>query len=218
MGLREMKKQQTRENISHQATRLFLRNGFDRVTIADVAAAAQVAKMTVTNYFPRKEDLALDLHEIFVSGPARTVAERAPGDSALAALRRGLLDAVDRHDPVAGFSGAEFARMITDSPALVARLREFHEEREAALAAVLAEETGARPGDVLPRVVAAQLGGVLRVLFQEILHRTLEGEDNDTIAAAVAESARQAFDLLEPSLATYAIRPVTRSGRAAASR
>jgi AcrR family transcriptional regulator len=129
MGLRELKKQQTRQNISHQATRLFLRHGFDRVTIADVAAAAQVAKMTVTNYFPRKEDLALDLHEEFVAQPARTVAGRGPGESALTALRRAFLDAVARRDAVIGFSGTGFARMITESPALVARLREFHEER-----------------------------------------------------------------------------------------
>ncbi|MFD6212210.1 TetR/AcrR family transcriptional regulator, partial [Nocardia salmonicida] len=59
-GLRARKKQQTREQISDRATALFLERGFDRVTIADVAAAADVAKMTVTNYFPRKEDLALD--------------------------------------------------------------------------------------------------------------------------------------------------------------
>src|SRR3954454_25011443 len=102
MGLREMKKQQTRQSISHQATRLFLRHGFDRVTIADVAAAAQVAKMTVTNYFPRKEDLALDLHEVFVALLARTVADREPGESALAALRRGFLRAVAKHDAVIG--------------------------------------------------------------------------------------------------------------------
>ncbi|MFD0540385.1 TetR/AcrR family transcriptional regulator [Actinomadura luteofluorescens] len=120
------------------------------MTIADVAAAAQVAKMTVTNYFPRKEDLALDLHEVFVALLARTVAERKPGESALAALRRAFLEAVRRHDAVIGFSGPDFARMITESPALVARLREFHEEREDALAAVLAEETGAGPGDALP--------------------------------------------------------------------
>ncbi|WP_243726086.1 TetR/AcrR family transcriptional regulator [Actinomadura rubrisoli] len=207
MGLRELKKQQTRQNISHQATRLFLRHGFDRVTIADVAAAAQVAKMTVTNYFPRKEDLALDLHEVFVAIPARTVADRPPGESALAALRRGFLDAVKRHDAVIGFSGPEFARMITESPALVARLREFHEEREDALAAVLAAETGAAPGDVLPRLVAAQLGGVLRVLFQESMRRTLDGDDHDAIEAALTEAGRAAFDLLEPALGDYAVRP-----------
>ncbi|MFB4311307.1 TetR/AcrR family transcriptional regulator [Actinomadura sp. GTD37] len=203
MGLREMKKRQTRQNISDQATRLFLRHGFDRVTIADVAAAAQVAKMTVTNYFPRKEDLALDLHEEFTGLLADTVARRAPGESALDALRRAFLDAAGRHDPVIGFSGPEFARMLTESPALVARLREFHEEREDALAAVLAEETAAAPDDPLPRLAAAQLGAVHRVLFRETLRRTLDGESHEEIAAALSRSARTAFDLLAPSLGSY---------------
>lgn len=203
MGLRELKKQQTRQNISNQATRLFLRHGFDRVTIADVAAAAQVAKMTVTNYFPRKEDLALDLHETFVASLARTVAGREPGETPLAALRRAFHQAVERREALIGFSGPDFARMITESPALVARLREFHEEREDALAAVLAEESGASPDDPLPRLVAAQLGGVHRVLFQETFRRTLNGETHDEIAAALDETARLAFDLLEPCLADY---------------
>ncbi|MFI0452495.1 TetR/AcrR family transcriptional regulator [Actinomadura sp. 6N118] len=206
MGLRELKKQQTRDNISNQATRLFLERGFDKVTIAEVAAAAQVAKMTVTNYFPRKEDIALDLHEVFVGRLAKVVRERARGESALAALRRAYLTAIAAHDPVIGFSGPEFARMITDSPALVARLREFHEEREDALAAALAEETGAGPGDLLPRVAAAQLGGVHRVLFNETLRRTLEGQRNDEIAAALTEDVATAFDALGPCLAGYAVR------------
>ncbi|MGI5167089.1 TetR/AcrR family transcriptional regulator [Spirillospora sp. CA-253888] len=205
-GLRALKKAQTRENISHQATRLFLERGFDKVTIADVAAAAQVAKMTVTNYFPRKEDLALDLHEAFVASLATTVRGRAAGESALAALRRAFLASVAAHDPVIGFSGEPFARMITESPALVARLREFHEEREDALAAALAEETGAGPHDVPPRLAAAQLGGAHRVLFNETLRRTLDGQDHEEIAAALAEDGAAAFDLLEPALGGYAVR------------
>ena len=202
-----MKKRQTRQAISDQATRLFLRHGFDRVTIADVAAAAQVAKMTVTNYFPRKEDLALDLHEEFTGLLARTVAGRAPGESALAALRRAFLDAAARHDPVIGFAGPDFARMVTESPALAARLREFHEEREDALAAVLAEETAAAPDDPLPRLVAAQLAAVHRVLFDETLRRTLGNEPNEEIASALAKTGRTAFGLLAPSLSDYAVRP-----------
>ncbi|MFI6518454.1 TetR/AcrR family transcriptional regulator [Spirillospora sp. NPDC050679] len=205
-GLRALKKAQTRENISHQATRLFLERGFDKVTIADVAAAAQVAKMTVTNYFPRKEDLALDLHEAFVASLAATVRGRAAGESALAALRRAFLASAAAHDPVIGFSGEPFARMITESPALVARLREFHEEREGALAAALAEETGAGPHDVLPRLAAAQLGGAHRVLFNETVRRTLDGQGNEEIAAALAEDGAAAFDLLEPALGGYAVR------------
>ncbi|MEW2354245.1 TetR family transcriptional regulator [Spirillospora sp. NPDC029432] len=206
-GLRAMKKRRTRENISNQATRLFLERGFDNVTIADVAAAAQVAKMTVTNYFPRKEDLALDLQDVFIEMPVATIRGREPGESALAALRRAYLTAVAGHDPVIGFSGPPFARMITGSPVLVARLRDFHDEREKAMARVLAEETGAEPGAVLPRVAAAQLGGVHRLLFEETLRLTLEERTNDDIAATVAEDARIAFGALEPSLADYAVRP-----------
>ncbi|MFI6173185.1 TetR/AcrR family transcriptional regulator [Nocardia sp. NPDC051052] len=206
LGLRDRKKLQTRENISHQATRLFLEHGFDKVTIADVAVAAQVAKMTVTNYFPRKEDLALDLHDVFVDQLARVVREREPGESALAALRAAYLTAAAGQDPVVGFSGPEFAGMISDSPALVARLREFHDEREQALADTLAAETGAAATDITPRVAAAQLGGVHRVLFDETMRRTLDGQSNDEIATAVTEYVGTAFDSLEPSLGDYAVR------------
>ncbi|WP_181719981.1 TetR/AcrR family transcriptional regulator [Nocardia gipuzkoensis] len=206
LGLRARKKQLTRDNISHHATLLFLEHGFEKVTIADIAAAAQVAKMTVTNYFPRKEDLALDLHEVFVDQLARVVRERASGESASAALRRDYLAAVARHDPVVGFSGPEFARMITDSPALVARLREFHDERERALAAALAAETGTADTDITPRVAAALLGGVHRVLFDETLRRTLDGESNDDIATALTRYIGAAFDTLEQAVGDYAVR------------
>ncbi|WP_280261819.1 TetR/AcrR family transcriptional regulator [Nocardia abscessus] len=206
LGLRARKKQQTRDNISRHATLLFLEHGFEKVTIADVAAAAQVAKMTVTNYFPRKEDLALDLHEVFVDQLARVVRERASGESASAALRRDYLAAVARHDPVVGFSGPEFARMITDSPALVARLREFHDERERTLAAALAAETGTADTEITPRVAAALLGGVHRVLFDETLRRTLDGESNDDIATALTRYIGAAFDTLEQAIGDYAVR------------
>lgn len=205
-GLRARKKQQTREQISDRATELFLARGFDRVTIAEVAAAADVAKMTVTNYFPRKEDLALDLGEIYIDQLAAIVRERAPGRSALAALRHAYLAGVAAHSQLIGFSGEPFARMIADSPALTARVREFHDDRQAALARTLATETGADPGDITPRVAAAQLAGVQRVLFDEVTRRTLDGESNAAIAAALTRDAELAFDALEPSLGNYAVR------------
>ncbi|WP_189249575.1 TetR/AcrR family transcriptional regulator [Streptosporangium pseudovulgare] len=206
-GLRELKKQQTRQSISDTATRLFIEHGFEKVTIAEIAAAAQVAKMTVTNYFPRKEDLALDTHETFIASLARTVAARAEGESALAALRREFMAAVERHDAVTGFSGPDFARMIADSPTLTARLRELHELREDALARVLAADTEAAPGDLTPRAAAALLTTAHRTLFQQVMDLSLAGRDNREIAAVVAGAAHRVFDLLEPSLAGYAVRP-----------
>ncbi|MEC3920629.1 TetR/AcrR family transcriptional regulator [Nocardia sp. CDC160] len=207
LGLRARKKLQTRQNISNTATRLFLDRGYDNVTIAEIAEAAEVAKMTVTNYFPRKEDLVLDIREAFVSGPADTVRGRAAGESALTALRRAYLEAIARKDAVlAGFSGSAFAALLVGSPALVARLREFHEDRERLLAEALAEETGAATDDFTARVAATVLGGVHRTLFEEVLRRTAAGESNEAIAAALTEYAATAFDLLEPALGGYAVR------------
>src|SRR3954453_21170674 len=67
-GLRERKKQQTREQIARVAMKLFLKRGFDAVTVAEVAEAADVSEKTVFNYFPAKEDL------VFPNGEARWAA------------------------------------------------------------------------------------------------------------------------------------------------
>ncbi|MFG3254859.1 TetR/AcrR family transcriptional regulator [Streptomyces sp. NPDC048172] len=205
-GLRALKKQQTRQAISDTATRLFLERGFEAVTLTEIAAAAQVSKMTVTNYFPRKEDLALDHHEEFAASLARTVASRRTGESALDALRRAFRAAVERRDPVIGFTGAPFARMVADSPTLTARLRDLHDQREAALADVLAAETAAAPGDLLPGAAAAQLATAHRTLFQYTVDLTLEGFSDRKTAVALDRAAHQVFGLLEGPLADYAVR------------
>lgn len=204
--LRTRKKQETRQAISDHATRLFIDRGFDATTIADIAGAAGVAKMTVTNYFPRKEDLALDHADAFVASLAATVAARGVGQSAVEALRDAFDEALTTHNPVLGFSGEPFARMVADSPTLVARLRELHERREDALADVLAAETGARPDDLAPRLAAAQIGGVHRALFQELQRRTRAGESDEAVAAGVRDAAREAFRRLDRALGDYAIR------------
>ncbi|MEU7291650.1 TetR family transcriptional regulator [Streptomyces exfoliatus] len=200
MGLRESKKHETRQLISDHATRLFMQQGFEQTTIAEIATAARVAKKTVTNYFARKEDLALDHHEAFTASLARAVADRAAGESALAALRREFVAAVEQCDPVAGFAGPEFARMIADSPTLTARLRELHDLREEALAAALADDAPATAPAIAPRAAAALLAAAHRLLFQRIQELTLAGEPNDRIAAAVAPEATYVFDLLGAGL------------------
>ncbi|MFF5919656.1 TetR/AcrR family transcriptional regulator [Streptomyces flavochromogenes] len=200
MGLRESKKQETRQLISDHATRLFMEQGFEQTTITEIATAARVAKKTVTNYFPRKEDLALDHHEAFTATLARAVADRAEGESPLAALRREFIAAVETCDPVAGFAGPEFARMIAESPTLSARLRELHDLREEALAQALAAVAPAQDPAVAPRAAAALLGAAHRLLFQRIQELTLAGEPNARIAAVVAPEATYVFDLLGAGL------------------
>lgn len=184
---------------------MFIAQGFEQTTIAEIAAAARVAKKTVTNYFPRKEDLALDHQDAFIASLAHTVAARRPGESALAALRRAFTDAAAAADPVSGFSGPAFARMIADSPTLSACLRGLHDQRERALAQTLAAAVGAPSDDITVQTAAGLLGTVHRILFQRIQDLTLAEHPDEEIAGTITTEATNAFDMLEPALADYAV-------------
>jgi AcrR family transcriptional regulator len=190
MSLRERKKQATRVAIADTALGLFLERGFDQVTVADVAAAAEVAVNTVFNYFPTKEDLFFDRQDEVVHRLARAVDARRPGESPAQAIRRAFLDALDRDEPTLGLSPAvaAFWRAIENSPALQSRLRLMAEQTEAALAAKLSEVSEAGPDEPGPRLQAAALAGVDRALHAEIRRRMLAGED----PAAVRELVRRA--------------------------
>lgn len=203
-GLRDRKKLQTRQAISDVATQMFAIQGFDVVTIAQVAEEAGVAKMTVTNYFPRKEDLVFDRAEAIVQSLAATISRRAPGESLLTAMRHDYAEAIARGDGALGLGGADFVRMVEASPVLIARGREISEQREGALADAIAAETGS--GDVMHRIVAAQLASVHRILYAEASRRSLAGEPREQIQAVLTAEASRAFDLLEPSLGSYLIR------------
>lgn len=183
--LREQKKQRMRQAISDVATRLFIEHGFEHVTIAQIADAAGVAKMTVTNHFPRKEDLVFDVHEEFAASLADAV-----GEPVLATMRQAYFDALERRDALLGFASRDFARLVASSDVLQARLRELHAEREARLAEVLAQ----RVDQLTARATAAQLAAAHRLLFDEVLHRIAKGER--AVAKEVRRSAERVFDLL----------------------
>jgi AcrR family transcriptional regulator len=204
-GLRERRKRETRQAISDIATGMFAARGYDQVTIAEIAAAAGVAKMTVTNYFPRKEDLVFDQAGGLIRHLADVIADRAPGESLLAAVRRDYADAVARGDVSLGLSSPAFARMIQDAPALASRALEMLNQREQALGDAIAAETGT--DTPRQRVAAALLVSVPRVLSAEAFRRSLAGQPRDEIRAVLAEQATAAFDLLEPALGDYLIRP-----------
>src|SRR5690349_6013618 len=94
-GLRERKKRAARTAIAATARRLFAERGFDTVTVAEVAAAADVSEKTVFNYFPTKEDLAFAGREEGIAQFVAAIADRPAGDSVLdvfRALTRNVLD------------------------------------------------------------------------------------------------------------------------------
>src|SRR5262245_6502210 len=156
-GLRERKKQQTRELLAETARRLFGERGFERVSVAEIAREADVSEKTVFNYFPTKEDLVYWRLESFEEELIGTIRDRTPGESVLDAFSRfvrrprGLLG---EYDPEAQERLAALTRMIVESPSLLRREQQIFEGYTASLAALLADETGAAPDDVKAWVAA----------------------------------------------------------------
>jgi AcrR family transcriptional regulator len=212
MGLRELKKEQTRQLIAGTAWRLFADRGFDKVTVAEIAREAQVAEATVFNYFPSKEDLFYSRFEAFSARLADTVRDRGPGEPALAAFRRalleegGLLAQAETGDREALARLRTVNRVIAESPALLAREQQAFARSAADLAALLAAETGAPRDDLRPQVVANALLGLQRAMVDYVRGRVSTGEDLGGLAADVRKLTTEAFALLEQGLASYGVR------------
>jgi len=206
-GLRERKKHQTRQLIFQTAARLFAARGFDAVTVAEVARAADVSEMTVFNYFPTKEDLFFAGMQFFEERLLEAVRGRAEGVPALAAFRRLIIDGASR---LAANENAEMianaAALIGGSPALQVREREIVARYTQRLAGLLAAETGAPPGDVEPQVVASALMGTHRALVGYVRSSVLAGRRGHRLAADTRSQARRAFARLDNGLAGYAIK------------
>ena len=212
-GLRERKKQQTRQLIADTARRLFAERGFEGVPVAEVARRADVSEATVFNYFPTKEDLFYSSLEEFEEKLLAAVRDRKPGTSVLAAFRdfmlveRGVFDMkAAGGDDEATERVRTITRVITESPALLARERQVFAEYSRSLAALIAEETGAAAGDVLPAAVANALIGVHRSLIDYVRERTLAGARASQISRGVRAQAKKAFAQLEKGLADFAVR------------
>ena len=207
-GLRERKKQATRELIADTARRLFAEQGFERVTVAEVARAADVSQQTVFNYFPRKEDLVYWRLESFEDELLSTVRDRAPGESVLAAFGRFLLvqrGLLASDDPAAGERLTAITRMIVSSPALLAREREVFADYTASLAALIAAEPGSR-SEVEAWVAANAMIGAHRALVGHARRRIADGADPKAVAREVRARGRAALALLERGLGDYAVR------------
>ncbi|OKI08312.1 TetR family transcriptional regulator [Streptomyces sp. CB02923] len=198
LSLRELKKIRTRERISGEATRLFVERGFEHVTVAEVARAAEVSTMTVFNYFPRKEDLFLDRVPEAVELATRAVRERGEGCSPLEALHRLTLDLLEQRHPLAGVGpwDSYWWRVLAESPALLARGREVVEEFEATLAGLFAEAEGAGPDEYGPRLAAALTVAAYRSVYAAVIRKQLAGVPVEEIAAAEGELLRHTFDVL----------------------
>ncbi|MBR7676406.1 TetR/AcrR family transcriptional regulator [Streptomyces daliensis] len=220
-GLRERKRQRTYEAISEAAIALFLERGFDQVSVAEIAEAAEVSKPTLFRYFPAKEDMALYRFGDHEDEAARVVRGRAPDTSPLAALHAHFLRGLAERDPVTGLCDHEavlaFHRLLYGTPSLVARLHAYTSRSEHALATALheaahgsgngggggaarsAEEPESEPG-LTARLAAGQIVAVQRILALDNWRRIADGTPADEVYEGAVEAAEHAFALLRSGL------------------
>lgn len=146
---RTRKRLATRQAISDAATRLFNERGFDQVTVDDIAAAADVGRMTVFNHFARKEDMFFDLEEEGREDLRRALRDRDPATGAIEALRLFAHRAVAEQRPYVRFfeGSARFAQTVAGSEALKARARAIHDDLAAIVQEEIAKAAGRDPGD-----------------------------------------------------------------------
>lgn len=157
-GLRERKKQQTHDALSEAAIALFLERGFDDVSVADIAAAADVSKPTLFKYFATKQDLVMHRIADHRHEAARLAqASPAPIEALAAHFNKGL----EERQPTTGLNDQPqvlaYYNLVFTTSALATRLREFMDDDERALAAVLG-------GDLEAELLSAQVLSTQRIL------------------------------------------------------
>ncbi|MEV0237773.1 TetR family transcriptional regulator [Nonomuraea sp. NPDC050786] len=166
-GLREQKKQATREALREAALRLALERGPESVRVDDIAEAAGVSPRTYNNYFSSREQAIV----------AAVTAEREARVAAAVAARPavGLADAVveavveQYTDP--GEPHRDALLLITTRPAL----REAFVDTAGAVEHPLTDAIAGRLGDTDPhtaRVLAASVAAAIRVALEQWLHTT----------------------------------------------
>lgn len=171
MSLRERKKQLTRQALLDAADRLFEARGYDHVTVAEIADAANISVKTLFTYFASKEDLAFaddaQLRDAITGAIIGSPDGVGPVDAAAAELRRMVQDG-GRNGQVDGVEG--YHRAFGDSPALQSRLRRMWSDYEDAVtAAVLSRRPDTGPA-------AARLEAMLVIALVRSLTTAEVGE------------------------------------------
>jgi len=161
-GLRERKKQRTRQTIVDVATRLFVEQGYQQTTLAQIAEEADVAPSTFFNYFRTKVDIVFSLLDAAIDSAQRRVTERPDGQTAANAIVAWLKEELPSVEQPYEDAIRRFPTIIASAPELVAEERLRMAQLEDVLAAAFARDLGESPDGMRSRVLAAMaLRGML---------------------------------------------------------
>lgn len=204
----ERKKRETRQRVPDIATGLFPGHGLTGVTVADVAASADVSVDTGYDCFPAQGDLFFDRSGRVVEQLSRSVRGRDTGESATRAVPRGPRAEVEAVSPRAGLMERcdRFMRRIQEAPPLRSRLRGMRQEIHAHLEAPLREETAAPADDPVPGLMAGQIRWIHRSVSVAIGRETAGGRDPREVSREAPVLLDDIEELLGGRVLNYAVR------------
>lgn len=159
-GLRQRKKQRTRETIVKVALDLFAKQRYEHTTITEIADAAEVSRRTIFAYFPTKEDILFHDKQEMHERLARALRDRPKDATALDAARDFIIAGLLNPDPTLALR----KRIIASDPALRESSRARFAPLEQLIIAALAEELHAGPDDIRPKMIAAALSAAFNAL------------------------------------------------------
>lgn len=183
-GLRGLKKARTRQLIAETAARLFAERGYERVTVSEIARAAEVAEQTLYNYFPTKEHLVTDREQQVQDQLGDLIRARPDGVSPAAAVRDAVLETVAAiRDMPPALARGNLGYLAAISPAVNRLALELIDRLATGLAAAIAAD-----GTVPPEIARLQgiaLAGVYQIIISESGRRTRDGQTQAEIADAL---------------------------------
>jgi AcrR family transcriptional regulator len=197
VGVRERRKLETRDRLLAAAKALFEKDGYDNVTVAQIAAAAGVTAKTLFQHFPSKEDLLMaelgGVHDEMVAA----LRERDRGVSPLQSVATWLLE-WEANRPADGYD--RFIRMVGSGPGVESMRRRLYEEWESAVVEVLADEANEARPNPRTRLIAAELITLIRVLTSPEVSASLERYPTEERREAFMKWTREAADMLANGL------------------
>ena len=152
LGLRERKKQQTRETISRAALRLFAEHGYDQTTLADIAEAADVSPRTIFSYYEGKEDILFCQEGAFLDQLKERLEQRPAGTTTVDAIRE-FIASIPPPDEQAMLR----KQIVSNNPALQIKVRAHLGQLEPLLTESIAKDLDAGPDDIRPPLLAASM-------------------------------------------------------------
>ena len=181
-GLRERKKQRTRETIARAAHELFAERGYHATTLPDIAEAADVSTRTIFAYFPSKEDILFSDFAVMKEALAQALAERPKGQDALETVRQFILSL---HGAEKSDVDEELRLCVESDETLRNHLRARIAQLEELIAPAIAKDLDAAANDVRPQVVAASLTAAFNVLSERGGDANKKSKSAADMAAAI---------------------------------